>query len=33
MRRSIDPGELPEETPEPDEYAERRDYWDRYVEV
>ena len=31
--KRYDPGELPEETPEMDEYAERRDYWDKYVEV
>jgi hypothetical protein len=28
-----DPGELPENIPDPDEYAKRSDYWDKYVEV
>lgn len=31
MPRQSDPYDLPE--PEPDEYAENRDYWDKYVEV
>lgn len=33
MRRLYNPGELPEKTPEPDEYVEKPDYWDKYVEV
>jgi hypothetical protein len=28
-----DPGTLPEHIPDPDEYATRSDYWDKYVEV
>lgn len=28
-----DPGELPEHKPEPDEYWEQSEYWDKYVEV
>lgn len=32
-RWPTDPGELPEHLPEPDEYFERPDYWDKYVEV
>jgi len=33
MRRLCEPGELPEETPEMDEYVKRTDYWDKNVEV
>ena len=33
MRRRSEPYELPERQPEPDEYADNRDYWDKYVEV
>ena len=33
MRRLYDPDDLPEETPELDEYAENRDYWKKHVEV
>ena len=31
--KRYDPGELPEHQPEPDEYFEQHDYWDKYVEV
>lgn len=31
--KRYDPGELPEHIPDPDEYAKRSDYWDKYVEV
>jgi hypothetical protein len=33
MRRSYEPYDLPEHQPEPDEYFEQPDYWDKYVEV
>jgi hypothetical protein len=33
LRKRYEPGDLPEEQPEYDEYSERRDYWDKYVEV
>lgn len=31
--RSLEPGELPEKTPDPDEYVKKPNYWDKYVEV
>ena len=31
--RRSEPYELPEHQPEPDEYWEQSEYWDKYVEV
>lgn len=33
VKRCTEPYELPEHLPEPDEYWEDNDYWDKYVEV